>query len=271
MGEALLYEQALEANRAGRLDDEQRREIEAGLRARHSGLTGLVSMRVDTRSRDLKAGVVESVEGAITKRTMTRASGESEPGTIYMLELANRQDGVRRYRCIGELYELVPQNAFVRLYYLPRSRWAVNVERVDAPVPEATDENFRETIGRLGSARQSHDRVGQREAAAEMQAMADEASGVLDTAPPASDEPLERALLGSWRSSLMRLGVTFAADGTLTAELPDGERHEGRWSLQGEVLHAEVPGSPIDAEARISGERLILSVDGQSLAFERAG
>lgn len=77
--------------------------------------------------------------------------------------------------------------------------------------------------------------------------MADEATGVDDPAPPSSDEPLERALLGSWRSSLMRLGITFAADGTLTAELPDGQRQEGRWSLQGEVLRAEVPGSPIDA------------------------
>lgn len=269
MGTGDLYEGALAANRNGRLSDAQQRQLEAGVRARHTGITGLVGRHFDSRLKDVEAGAVQSIEGAITKQTRQVDAGGGLPGLRYYINVANRQDGVQRYRCIGELFEYAPEAGFVRLYFLPRSRWAVNVERIDGPAADATPADLERAAATFKEARHARDRVGQAEALAGLEAIKEAATGP----PPssvASSEPLGRALLGSWRSPLMRLGLELRDDGWFTAQLPDGSTHQGRWSLDGTRLSAQIPGSPIQADAAVLGGRLILTMDGQSLAFERA-
>ncbi|HXB15792.1 MAG TPA: hypothetical protein VNV44_08615 [Solirubrobacteraceae bacterium] len=271
MGDAAIYEDSLGANRSGRLSDAQQQELETGLRARHTGLTGLVSRRLDSRVEDVRAGVVESIEGAITKRERQKGFGGQEALPLrYEIYVANRDSGDQRFRCIGELWDRAPEAGYVRLYFLPRSRWAVNFEPIDGPAPDVSAAGFQGAAARFTEARKSGDEVGAAEAYAEVHAIEQAAAGPPPGAAP-SEEPLERALIGSWRSAVMRLGLELREDGSFTAELPDGSRPEGRWSLEGSTLRADVPGAPIEAQAAVAGGRLVLTMDGQSLAFERAG
>lgn len=275
-GEA-SFEEALDANRSGRLGDAQQARIESGVRARHNGISGRLAMRLDLRWIDVKAGRVESIDGAVTKKTEPLGFGEAQPGTQYVIRVADRERGVKRFNAIGELWDLVPEAGFVRLYYLPRSRWAVNFEAIDpptdAPAAEATPEGLRSAAAAFTAARGSGDRVGQAEAFAAVHSIEEQVTGSATGADGAAQEdaPLEQAIVGAWRSPLMRLGLELRADGTLVGELPDGSRHDGRWSLEGSRLSAELPGTPIEADAAVSGDRLTLTMDGQSLAFERAG
>jgi hypothetical protein len=67
MSGAVFSAEALDANRNGQLSGGQRREIQAGLDRKHSRLTGLVGRAFDPLAKDLQAGYVESIEGAIRK------------------------------------------------------------------------------------------------------------------------------------------------------------------------------------------------------------
>ena len=159
--------EALEANRRGELTDGQRRGFGAQAGSNHRSalsmaavflaggvLVGffaspsapLVSRAVitlvcllvslflllrvivgfDALTRDVRAGRVQSIEGAIGKRgslTTGRAARRYK-----LLEVGNQT-----FKVMRGTYEAAPDAGFVRLYFLPRSRKIVNLERLESP------------------------------------------------------------------------------------------------------------------------------------------
>ena len=92
------------------------------------------------------------------------------------------------------------------------------------------------------------------------------------TPPPvagAGSLPLAEAIVGSWRSG--PIGVTFAADGTMTTDLPGGHGQAGRWSVDGDGhLHAQFTGRDLAGQAWVAGDTLTIQEDGQGRQFQRA-
>lgn len=133
MSGAVFSAEALDSNRNGQLSAGQRRELQAGLHRKHSGLTGLVGRAFDPLAKDLQAGRVESIEGAITKKPPQSLFGGTAPVAYrYRVLIANREAGNQEFRCSREFYEFAPDAGMVRLFYLPRSPWVVNLEFLPA-------------------------------------------------------------------------------------------------------------------------------------------
>lgn len=129
---------ALEDNRAGELSAAQRRDLRAAVQWNTEGVLGIALRLFHPLARDLKAGRVESVEGAVTKRIGVDldplvAGADSTGSTAFQVWVASRTLGNQEFRTSQDVYEAVPESGIVRLFYLPRSRWAVNVERVTDP------------------------------------------------------------------------------------------------------------------------------------------
>jgi hypothetical protein len=153
----------LDANRAGRLTDQQRRgfgNLERGARKDRvafavicAGIAGLLAVsngtgpkteyrplfivafaagalvllwaglfQVDSLTRDLRAGSVASVEGAIGKDHRSSSSG-SHSTTIHWLEMPGL-----RFEVGPDTYAAAPDAGYMRLFYLPRSHKVVNFE-----------------------------------------------------------------------------------------------------------------------------------------------
>ena len=120
---------ALDANRAGRLSPDQPRDLQASVRYRRSGVVGHFLRSRDAFAQDVATGQVASVEGAITKKIWQPAyGGEGEAPPSYQIWVASRQAGSRQFKSDDEFYESAPGDGFVRLSYLPQSKWAVNFE-----------------------------------------------------------------------------------------------------------------------------------------------
>lgn len=132
--------EAVGANRAGRLGVEQCRELKAAMKRNGGSIVGLAIRRVGPLARDVQAGRVHSIAGAITKEVGTdficlltnlriAAQRTSDP-TSYRIWVAERELGYQEFRSPKSMFEFAPMAGLVRLFYLPRSRWAVNLERV---------------------------------------------------------------------------------------------------------------------------------------------
>jgi hypothetical protein len=126
-------------------------------------------------------------------------------------------------------FAAAPQARYVRVFYLPRSRKAVNLERLpDPPAGEATIATMQESAKGTVSALGSRNTVKAAEAMAAQLAMQDRYQEQADKGPsaPPPDQldprPLAGAIVGSWASAL--LTVTFRADGTMTAAGPKDAR-----------------------------------------------
>lgn len=274
-GAAVFSAESLDANRNGQLSDWQRRALRNGLGWRHSGLTGLVGRAVDPVARDVEAGFVQYMDGAMRKLPPQQQYGNLP--ARHFLEVGNRTAGVVRFRCSREIYNFAPDAAMVRLYYLPRSAHVVNLELL--PVAPVGADGPAQAVRYWQGATMAHDEVGRLEAAAQMAAMeatvtaapgpaAGGPPGAPAGAPAAGPGELAGALIGTWLSPF--LNVSFRADGTLAAHLPDGSDHQGQWSLgPGGRLHATVMGSPMEAGASVSGGILTLVLDGQALTLHR--
>jgi len=86
--------------------------------------------------------------------------------------------------------------------------------------------------------------------------------------PAAPTAPLEQAILGTWRSDLMRMTFEFRSDGIVVATSAKGESREQRWSpgapgtivLEGQALQAVV-----------SGDELAMGEAPRLLSFRRVG
>ena len=187
--------------------------------------------------------------------------------------MANRQAGNLEFRTDQDLYEFAPDAGMVRLFYLPRSRWAVNIELLpDVPAdlsPEAAEAMLR----RAGAAWRGHDKVGAAEARAEAAALEHGFESYFPDpalSAPSSAEPdaLARAIIGSWSNPFLH--VAFREDGTLHAQLADGSEHEGQWSVDPTgQLRATVMGAEHVGDASVEGAWLTLSIGGQAVRLQR--
>ncbi len=216
-------------------------------------------------ARDLRDGRVESAEGAIA-RSRQGVNAGAQPD-FYYLEVAGR-----RLRCGLAAYNAAPEAGIVRVYYLPRSRKVVNLERLpDGPLPAGALDDpsvlAREAAHALGS----HDRTQRAEAMATFAALEDASSG--PATPPADQGgtgPLAEAIVGGWHGLAMNL--TFSADGTATGTLANGLAITGRWSVDGAGnLRLEGMGENMVTEAWVTGDALTLVMDGGRMSFRRVG
>jgi hypothetical protein len=138
MSDMVFLADALDANRSGRLSPEQVHGLETWLGAIHEGVSGLVGRQLDPLAWDVKAGKVETIEGAMTRENNPWKDGD-EFNPVYRVRIANRETGNREYRAGKEIWTFVPDAAMVRAYYLRRSRRIVNVELLpDAPMADYT-------------------------------------------------------------------------------------------------------------------------------------
>lgn len=222
----------------------------------------------DSVTEDVRAGRVESVEGAIAKRRVT-AQGR---GTItsYFLDVAGKRLHV------GHLgYDAAPDAGYVRIYFLPRSHHVVNLERLpDPPVPDITPTSVHEAMQGFATARHTHQETAIAEARAQMAAMATQFTSQLQQAavPPPSDQrdprPLAVAIVGSWANTFM--SIAFAPDGTVTQTMPNGRQRSGRWSVDAQGhLHADALGHDEAGDAWVAGDTLTVSAQGMALTFTR--
>jgi hypothetical protein len=217
----------------------------------------------DSLSSDLRSGSVETVEGAITKSTMS-----AKTTTFHYFEVAGR-----RFEVGSAAYQLAPEAGYVRLYFLPRSHKVVNMERLpDKPVPEGVFESPTAAFGVAMAALRGHDSVQRAEARAELASIAN-AIGPHPGAPPPPDQrdprPLAEAILGTWQTGM--ISMTFMPDGTLVASLPGGRQRTGSWSIGPDGrLHSNATGDDQPADAWVAGDTLSISENGQAMAFHRA-
>lgn len=115
---------ALDANRAGRLGPDQLHDLQASVRYRRRGLVGHFLHSGDAFAQDVASGQVASVEGAITKKILqSSCGGDGEAPPSYRIWVASRQAGNQQFKSGAEFYDSAPDGGFVRLFYLPKSKW----------------------------------------------------------------------------------------------------------------------------------------------------
>jgi hypothetical protein len=221
----------------------------------------------DPLTRDVKDGRVESIEGAVGKRRLS----QSEPrGRTYFLDV-----GDASFMVASGTYEAAPDAGFVRVYFLPRSRRVVNLERLADRTPPGGEVTLP---GILGSLRASFLSPGRREANDARAGLAGlghrlEAAFAESATPPAEQDrdprPLGEAILGTWTNPMMT--VTFSGDGRVSATVRLlGTRREGHWSVHGgDRLRADITGQMATAEAWVAGNRLTIAAEGGGLTFTR--
>jgi len=298
-----FYPEALEANRRGELTDVQTRNFGAWSRDRRKSalssaalfvagavLVGFfasprapVAARVvitlaslsiatflvvraakgDPLARDVKLRQVQSVEGAIGKRGPVGGRIST-----YFLDIGDSTFQVSR----GTFAD-APDAGRVRLYFLPRSRKIVNLERLPqtAPVREASMEDLAKT---LRTAMQWSHRREANEARAELAGIRDAftASTTNAATPPAPQardpRPLGEAIVGTWSNGVM--DVVFSADGTVSAST-FGMQRKGRWSIDhaGRLL-TDITGFEGSADAWVAGNELSIALEENGMTFTRA-
>ncbi len=222
----------------------------------------------DSLSRDVAAGVVESLEGAVL-REVRQGSGSGVE--FFYLSVAGQ-----RFEVSGSVYRAAPEAGYVRVYYLPRSRTVVNLERLpDPPLPAGVASSPAEVAKTALAGVLSHD-VNQRAEAmaqlAEVKAELDEGR-TTSPEPPSSGStdprPLAEAIVGTWRMG--PIAVTFAPDGTMSTNLPGGANQAGRWSVDPSgQLHAQVAGRDQVGQAWVAGDTLTIRDGDEGLQLRRA-
>ncbi len=219
----------------------------------------------DALTRDLRHMKVQTAEGPIGKR---RGGSTGRSGRrAYLFDVG---DGT--YRAASRRsFDAAPDAGIVRVYFLPRSRRVVNLERLP-DVAFAPGTTAKEMVASLGAAVRSHDRREANEIRAKMAPMADAVAAARDVpATPLGDRdprPLEQAIMGTWRSPI--LTVTFNADGSVSATMLGGMQRRGRWSVnRAGRLVSDVTGHEGAAEAWVVGDELTIAAEGQALKFTR--
>lgn len=217
-------------------------------------------------ARDLRDGRVESAEGAVAKSHQQVDAG-ADPG-FYYLEVAGR-----RLRCDREAYDAAPEGGIVRVYFLPRSRKVVNLERLaDRPLPAGALDDPSVAVAQVAQGLGSHDRTQQAEAMATIVAMKDamEAGATTPSADQRDPRPLAEAIVGSWHGAAMK--VAFSADGTATAAMANGMTQAGRWSVGGDgKLHLDGLGQDMATDAWVAGDVLTVVMGATPMTFRRVG
>ena len=296
-----FYPEALEANRRGELTDLQARNFGAWSQDRRKSALGSAALFVagavlvgffasptapvvtrvvitfaslsiatflvvraagsDPLARDVKQRQVQSVEGAIGKRGPIGGRVST-----YFLDVGDRTFQVSR-----ATFADAPDAGWVRLYFLPRSRKIVNLERLPqaAPVREASLEDLAKTV--RTSMQWSHRREAN-EARADLANIGDAlaASIAKGSAPPplARDaRPLVEAIVGTWSNGVMK--VMFSADNTVTTNIFGAQRN-GHWSVDDTGrLRTDITGSEGSVDAWIVGNELTIALDENGMTFTR--
>lgn len=222
-------------------------------------------MGVDTMDADLRAGKVESVEGAIAKRTEV-THGRNTSSTTYYIDVENRQMVAFR-----DQYEAAPDAGYVRVYYVPHSMRVVNLEQLpDRPVPAGAMKSPQDMLKLAASSLIGFDEVRKAEARAEMAAIG---HAMQPGAPPPASErdprPLAEAIVGKWTNGMVT--ITFSADGTAALGLPGGTERQANWSVdsQGRLV-ANMMGEQQAGEAWVAGDHLSIKLGGEGIVLTRA-
>lgn len=228
-------------------------------------------------AKDVRAGRVESIEGAIRKRAGTdaiyalRGPAASPAPTSHLIWVANRQAGDQQFDSPQAIYEAAPEAGMVRIYYLPTSRWVVNLELLpDPPVEDVSPEGVNRIVGAAGAAWERRDMVGVAEARAQLPALERELEWYTPRGPIDAGEPVDQAaLLGTWSSPFLTLEVR--GGGTLTVRLADGSEQPGQWSIDPSGrLSADVFGARRVIDASIADDALTLVIEGQAMRLRRS-
>jgi hypothetical protein len=227
----------------------------------------VVAASVEPVNADVREGRVESVAGAIAKRSRYQSRAMQRSYYFYV--------GGRRLQALSRLsYDAAPDAGYVRVYFLPRSGRVVNLEQLaDPPIPTgsgAAQEIVQDYARALGSL----DRTKIAEASARVMALKHVVEG-----PPAhttadgshgsvglnADD-----LYGTWTNPMMT--VAFSKNGlvTLTTAI-GGIRREGRWSIDasGRLL-TDATGALAPMEASLNGRQLTVTMEGQQVTFTRS-
>ncbi len=226
---------------------------------------------VDALTEDVRSGEVRSIDGAITRRSVSGPGGSNL--TTYYFDVA----GQRLQVDSSSWYDRAPEAGWVRVFYLPRTHKVVNLEVLPGPaVPDVTPATAHQLAETLRSAAHSHNETQMAEARALGKAMQDRVTQDLQkaAAPPPKDRrdprPLGEAIVGTWRNPFM--SVEFSRDGSVTATLPGGHKRNGHWSVGSDgKLHADALGPSQAAEAWVSDGQLTIALDNMGLTFSRVG
>jgi hypothetical protein len=301
---------AIETNQAGRLTDQQRtnwRSRSRGVRKTELGLAailviigalvafsagppkdatlkpivGIVCFVIaallivraltggDSITNDVRAGKVASVDGAIIKRVLHSETGRSSSET-YFLDVAGMH-----FQTGSAGFHAAPDAGYVRIFYLPRSKRVVNLQRLPDPViPDLTAASAQSIMQNLVAATHKHDEVSLAETRAQMAAMGAQMKAQMQgsTTPPPADQqdarPLAEAIVGSWSNGF--ISVVFGADGTVSGSMPNGHQMSGRWSVDAQgQLRSDAFGKDETAPAWVAGTTLTISAQGRAMAFQR--
>ncbi len=303
-------QEALPANQSGRLSDEQAQRwgrIAKGRRQSAHGLalpfaaigalllfangpaakavartnTGLAFLAIaaallvgpplEPVSADVREGRLESVEGAIAKRT-TGLKGSGAGSRYYSIIV-----GGRRLRAHSRAsFDAAPDAGYVRVYFFPRSRRVVNLEQLpDPPIPTGSGA-AQEIVQNFAHALISRDRTAIAEASAHMAAL----KHVVEGPPPdATASATDRArasrlqaddLYGTWANPILTISFMKNGIATMTPAFGGGRR-DGHWSVdRNGRLVTDVSGSMEPIEASLEGGRLTIVFEGQRVAFTRS-
>ena len=234
-------------------------------------MTALHALGIGNRLvRDLRDGRVLAIEGAISKRRDLQQSRSVTPRTHHLIV-----EG--QWFAVGPAgFDAAPDAGYVRLFYLPRSHRAVNLERLPARV------STREVLANPAQALESFAaRVLSPDRTTRAEALADAAdvtaawsAGQQQVAAAAhaaarDPRPLAEAILGTWSMGGL-LTVEFRADGTALVRPALGAETRGRWAVDGSGrLRSNVTGDDQVGDASIAGDVLTLSSEETTLSFQR--
>ena len=195
------------------------------------------------------------MEGALRK---TQVIGQGTAPTTFYFEVASR-----RFEVYRPYFESVPEMSYVRLYYLPRSHLAINIEEVPAPpIPQGAMSTPGALFGSLRTALLSHNNADRDAALARFAALGQQIQAAASAAPPPASErdprPLAEAIIGAW--SMGPISVTFDAAGIVSMTTLTGHKQSGHWSVTADGhLQADLEGKAEVGEAWVAGDKLTLS------------
>jgi hypothetical protein len=299
---------ALAANQAGRLTDQQRQAFRGQDKAfRKNELFGAVGAAIigfllitssgGPSSNDWLRPVAAVAAFVIAAALLVRAtvardslSSDLASGSVETVEgavLKDTRSGKRdewfylnvagkRFEVPHSVYQAAPEAGYVRVYFLPRSKTVVNLEHLATPPLPAGTAGSPAGIAQAALASfGSHDLNQRAEAMAQMAELkASMEQGLVPAATPpdpaARDpRPLAEAIVGTWRAG--PIGLTFGSDGSLTTAMPAGHDLAGRWSVdRGGQLHAQIAGRDLTGEAWVAGDTLTIKEGSEGRQFQRA-
>jgi len=201
---------------------------------------------------------------------IVQGSGHNTFATHYIRVAGHRVEASR------SAYDAAPEAGIVKIYYLPNTQRLVNLERLaDRPLPPdaMTDPGHVLTDALKGI--RSHDQVQSAEARAELAALGDAMKSQVEgsPAPPPPANRDSRPLAEAIVGTWRNPIITlaFGADGSLSITTMGGRSRAGHWSVDAAgKLVSDAAPGGDAADAWIQGDELTISSGGDALKFEKA-